>query len=608
MTTPTPHDQPEALLQRLVELESKLAETQDELRMLRRKPRLGLVWEDQSEGVEDQMTTELPVLERIPSRTVGESADPHLLIEGDNLHALACLQYTHAGRIDVLYLDPPYNTRSKEGDRFRYNDDYVDPEDEWRHSKWLSFMDRRIRLAKELLAPGGFLAISIDDNEMAHLRLLLDAHFGEANVKTIVVKMSETTGMKMASVKRLGTIPKLKEYLLIAKPDGVKGMEFEPIPKGAWDDEYRWVVKGLTRSQRERLGELSSKEGGVNDAEVVEADKLLASVRLLPIADVMKLDNVKKADEGRWKQTNAWRIVQVASSTSVLELAKPKRATVKQTFFAVRSKRDHILYVVKGDYPNTSSQPRLRLLFADDNLTKHPGDFWADITTTGIDAEGGVTFKNGKKPLALLRRVINAHPKKDAVVLDFFAGSGSTGHAVATLNAADGGKRQAILVTNDEGNICSEVTFPRMKGVLTGKLANGKSQDPLPGALRGYRCKFVKITRNRDAMLRRLSGSASDIIAIRENAYDVVEEERGRYVVLGNGDRRVVVWCDWADDGLTKLLATHSTAEERRLYMFGFGEAIDGDVVAKNPNWEVEALPEPLRAALERAHRRSAAQ
>lgn len=560
------------------------------------------MWEDQPEAVEERMATELPVLTAVPSRSVGApSGRPHLLIEGDNLHALATLQYSHAGRVDVIYIDPPYNTGSKD---FRYNDRYIDPDDEWRHSKWLSFMDRRIRLAKELLAPGGFLAVSIDDNEMAHLKLLLDQHFDEGNVKTIVVKMSEASGVKMASVKKAGTVPKLKEFVLLAQVGGVRGLRFDPIPKGSWDDEYRWVLDGMTLEQRQTIAELSIKESVTND-ELAVVDRILAGASVKPVTDVMAGEKVAFAGAEAWKRDNAWRIVRTVASTSVKALADAKRSTTDQEFFAVRSKRDGMLYVVRGTYKSESKKPRVQVIFADDNLTQHPGDFWADIATTGIDAEGGVSFKNGKKPLSLLRRIVGAHPKKDAVVLDFFAGSGSTGHAVADLNAADGGTRQAILVTNNEGEICTDVTLPRMRGVLTGQLANGRTTAPLPGSLRYYRCDFVPVTSNRDAMLRRLAGRATDLVAVREDTHEPAGEEKGRWQARTGDDRTVVVWCDWDSNGLADVLATHSATADKALYLFSFDDIPDPAIVAAHPDWRIETLPEPIRAALELAHRRS---
>ena len=148
------------------------------LELLNKQKKYGLVWEDKPEDVEERLRDELPVLKEVKDRFVS-SEDPeapnHVLIEGDNLEALTALTYTHAGKIDVIYIDPPYNTGNKD---FIYNDSFVDSEDSFRHSKWLSFMSKRLKLAKGLLSDKGVIFISIDDNEQAQLKLLCDEIFG----------------------------------------------------------------------------------------------------------------------------------------------------------------------------------------------------------------------------------------------------------------------------------------------------------------------------------------------------------------------------------------------------------------------------------------------
>ena len=168
------------LIHRISELEGLTdRERSALLGLLRADKAYGLVWEDKSEKVEDKMQEELPVLKEVKERALiskDKDAPNHILIEGDNLEALTTLAYTHAGRIDVIYIDPPYNTGNKD---FVYNDSFVDREDTYRHSKWLSFMSRRLRIAKQLLSDKGVNFTSIDDNEQAQLKLLCDEVFGE---------------------------------------------------------------------------------------------------------------------------------------------------------------------------------------------------------------------------------------------------------------------------------------------------------------------------------------------------------------------------------------------------------------------------------------------
>ena len=161
-----------------------------EYKELSKRKKFGIVWEDKIEEVAEQCKTSLPVLKDEKSKYFSTDKDEinHIFIEGDNYHALSVLNYTHKKKIDVIFIDPPYNTGSS---RWIYNNNYVDKEDRFRHSKWLSFMSKRLRLAKSLLKEDGFFIVTIDNNELFTLGLLMDEVFGEINrigVITVVHK------------------------------------------------------------------------------------------------------------------------------------------------------------------------------------------------------------------------------------------------------------------------------------------------------------------------------------------------------------------------------------------------------------------------------------
>ena len=150
------------------------------IRLIREQKKYGLVWEDSTEDAWEKMKTSIPVLNEVDDKRIlndkdGEHYPNHAIIEADNLHALIALTYTHAGMIDVIYIDPPYNTGNKD---FVYNDSFIGEDDAYRHSKWLSFMEKRLQIAKTLLSERGVIFISIDDNEQANLKLLCDEVFG----------------------------------------------------------------------------------------------------------------------------------------------------------------------------------------------------------------------------------------------------------------------------------------------------------------------------------------------------------------------------------------------------------------------------------------------
>lgn len=183
-----------------------------EVARLRELSRFGLVWEDKTEDVVEQCARKLPVLQELAELAILENGiqPTNVLIEGDNYHSLSVLNYTHPGSVDLIYIDPPYNTGHED---FIYNDNYVEADDTFRHSKWLSFMNPRLKLARNLLTESGMIFVSIDDNEMANLRLLLDQVFGEKNfINCITVKTKSSSGASGG-----GEDKKLKkniEYLL----------------------------------------------------------------------------------------------------------------------------------------------------------------------------------------------------------------------------------------------------------------------------------------------------------------------------------------------------------------------------------------------------------
>jgi adenine-specific DNA-methyltransferase len=152
-----------------------------EIERLKKRKKYGLVWEPKTEDVVELCKDKLPVVKEVKNKEIITDKDKpvNLLIEGDNYHSLSVLNYTHERKVDVIYIDPPYNTGNQD---FIFNDKYVDPEDGYRHSKWLSFMEKRLRLAKSLLRDSGVIFISIDDNEVAQLKLICDDIFGIQNM------------------------------------------------------------------------------------------------------------------------------------------------------------------------------------------------------------------------------------------------------------------------------------------------------------------------------------------------------------------------------------------------------------------------------------------
>ena len=438
----------------------------------------GLVWEKHEEAVDIMMRNNIPVFTEVPEREI--SAAPvesyNFLLEGDNLHSLRLLEKTHKGAIDVIYIDPPYNTGNKD---FVYDDTFIDTEDGFRHSKWASFMSERMALAKNLLSDDGFIAISIDDNEYAVLKLLCDEIFGLANYLTtfhIQVRYPD----KSISTEDKAFKP-LMEYILFYAKDNCKFIVNQ-------DEVDYGLEKFCYRITETGKGTFFSV--GKQDVVVFKPDE-------------MKIEQIDGCITGLKETWVTGSIYTTMSYGKVFQtIVEPRVATDglgclykvlgrgddglgyryytgPQRASATKGKMFSGVPLGKAACFKNGAAPKKKVPI----ITTH--NFAADFGN--IRHEGGIPFGSGKKPVKMLKQIINYNVKKNAVVLDFFAGSGSTGQAVIELNKDDGGKRSFILCTNNQSGICENTTYPRIRNVINGF----GSSAPAPANLKYYRTDFV---------------------------------------------------------------------------------------------------------------------
>ena len=368
-------------------------------------------------GKYDEVAVEPRILIEDPSKSYGDPNSENMLIHGDNLIALQALQQDFAGKIKCIYIDPPYNT----GTAFEHYDDNL------AHSIWLTLMRQRLILLWQLLTEDGLLAIQIDDNEFARLYLLLCEVCLEKNLKVICVKMSEATGVKMASVNKAGSIPKLKEYIILAKKDGIKNLSLERVAKEKWDQEYKTYCSGISDEELERVKAILNDEERTEE-DIAYVDSVMRNVKFTNMNDVAISQTGKSATE-EWCFNNAGRIVQFATLTGgARDLAIAKKQSYGDKLpgaFAIQTKQGK-MYIIRGDFNTETNLSRCKILFADQYLTVNPGDLWTDIKTTGLDNEGCVDFQKSKKPERLIRRIIRLNTQQNDIVLDSFLGSGTT--------------------------------------------------------------------------------------------------------------------------------------------------------------------------------------
>lgn len=526
------------------------------LELLNKEKKYGLVWENKPEDVEERLRDHLPVFTEVKSRAIlsdSPDAPNHILIEGDNLEALTALSYTHEGKIDVIYIDPPYNTGNKD---FTYNDDYVDKEDGFRHSKWLSFINKRLRIAKRLMSDDGVIFISIDDNEQANIKLLCNSIWGENNFVACVLQKSRDSisgdllfspnhNYLLVYAKVFANLFARKDQFRIPQEvDETKFKNPDNDPRGPW-----------------KLSPVDGPGGARKGNPYYEFLGITGYYRYSK--DMMQ----KYYDEGL--------------------IVKRKNSLGKKYFLSQALAK-------KGVPPTT---------------------WWDDAGTTTLGTKmlkeilPEREFTN-PKPLSLIKRCLQLAARETSTILDFFAGSGTTLHATMQLNSEDGGHRQCILVTNNENNICEEVTYERNKRVINGYTSpKGEQVEGLKNnSLRYYKTELLpreKSPRN----MRALMAAATELLCIKEDLYE--ESKRfGRYRTnpktiryFEKGDKRMlIIFCEELADQIAEEIKTLDFGGQRlKIYIFSPDRyAFDDNFYEVQDKVQLVALP----AAIYDAYRR----
>ena len=534
------------LIQKLKNLEGI---SQDEraflINLVNTKKKYGLVWEDKPEEVEEQLREYLPVLKEVKEKAIvnGEDYPNHILIEGDNLHALTALSFTHESKIDVIYIDPPYNTGNKD---FKYNDSFIDKEDAFRHSKWLSFMHKRLVIAKRLMKETGVLFISIDDNEIAQLKLLCDEIFFETNFISQLTLVNNIAGR---SDKK--HIALAHEYVLMyQKSNGFisTGVELgENLLK-----EYKFTdAKGLYRLQGLRKrGANSRREDRPNLFYQIYFNPLSNELTLEPqVGSIEIIPKLSDGNDGNWR----W------GKSTFLEKRHFLIAKVSNKKYEIFEK---VYYEMDGETKTTKMKSFL-----------YDSDYTSDTATTIFKSVlDDVPFNNPKSTLLIQDLIKISTPNKDGFVLDFFAGSGTTMHSLIAINEKDKGNRKCILVTNNENNICEEVTYERNKRVIQG-YTNGKGVAVVGLAnnnLRYYKSEFV----GRETSLknkRELTQLATELLCIKEDCYTEQKIKIKQAKLFANAKMTLLILFDDHIIPDAVELIKRMDAKEIKVYVFSMG-------------------------------------
>jgi adenine-specific DNA-methyltransferase len=552
------------------ELEKKNKKILEEVEKLKRqvkslksRKKYGLVWEEEKEP--EQIVTEcqykIPILKRAKGKEIvkDKTKPMNILIEGDNYHALSVLNYTHKGKIDVIYIDPPFNTGAKD---WKYNNNYVDINDLYRHSKWLNMMSKRLWLAKNLLKEDGVLICAIDDNEVNHLGVLLEEIFKDYEIHCITI---------------------------VHNPRGIQGNNF------SYTHEYAFFVfrKGLRVIGPRKLKEDEiywsnlRKWGGVSlrsDARNCFYPIIIRNNKIIGFGDI-PLDGVhpRRQTEEKAGKYYVWPID--------VEGVERKWRYSRQSIESVKD--------------------LLRLRKSGNRIEVEIGKPYGTVRTVWQDPKYDASVYGTQLVHALVPRshfdfpksVFNVYDclapiilqRKNAIVLDYFAGSGTTGHSVMILNKEDGGNRSFILCTNNENGIAEDVCYPRLKKVIDGH-RDYPDITKVAENLQYFKTELLDIdhiSHVSDEQKIRVTYQAGEMIALRENAFDEIERNEW-WQVFKNEGKHVAIYFKEDKSKLSELVRKMSRLQEVILYIFSWGKDEYKNEFTEYRNIRVEDIPEPI--------------
>ena len=552
-------------------------------RDLKRK-KLGLYWdrEIEKEDVVENCENKLPTLVRVEKNSIKTKEDvssPNVLIEGDNYHALQVLNYTHKGKIDVIYIDPPYNTGTRD---WIYGDHIVDPNDGYRHSKWLNMMEKRLSLARSLLSKRGVIFISIDDNEQARLKLLCDSVFSSKNYLNKLNWINNLKGRQIANKPYVKTYEHILLYAKNAddiyefgydkRDEEIKSMK--DIYKNAEYEEFtdkkgKYVIKNELYNTNSKTNEETRPNLCFNilynpRKNSVKFSDFNAKTRVpkgyFLIAPKKNNDGVHSVHAWRWSREK------IESETDDLEFVKTDSG------YKIYTKiRD--IYSVK----------------AKDLISISGGD--------GTLKEMKLSFPN-PKPVKLLKFLFKSIKKNDITILDFFAGSGTTGHAVLDLNKEDGGNRKFILCTNNENKIAEDVTYPRIKKAINGYKKNGKkdSVKGLGGNLEYFKTDFVEKMNSRAQLKYNLAQKCGQMLCLKEGIFNKHKSGTDYEIYVSNDKKQYLcIYYNFVNKSFDKFLKDLENIKERKLiHMFAEGDDVDEKQFNSIQNKKIIPIPKRI--------------
>ena len=631
------------LIAKLQKLEGLTNEEKSNLiGLLRQHKKYGLVWEEKQEEVEERLREELPVLTEVKERRIisdAPDAPNHILIEGDNLEALTALSYTHEGKIDVIYIDPPYNRGEND---FKYNDKFIDKDNLFRHSLWLSFMRKRLKIAKQLLSPTGVLIAHIDEHEFDALHMLLETEvFNESSNLGVIVwnKLNPKGDPHAVSImheyillfcKNKEAFIQQENTFTIRKPNAQKIIEkakslFKKIGTRSIPDEINDILKSYKISKEVKelfmveydletvnnefsnwLKKSDFKDGEKaycyidNNGDCFQPVSMAWPNKETPTDDYFKPLYHPINHEECPVPTKGWRnpsstMKRLLENGEIVQIL-PNMVIQGEVVFTTNKK-------------GKNNQPRRKYLLKDNLFENTPSIYNDGSSDDSLLVDLGISFPY-PKTLSVAEYLLKSVHPNPSTILDFFAGSGTALHATLELNEKDGGQRKCIIVTNNESNICEEVTYVRCKKVIDGYTTpQGQHVEGLhDNNLRYYRTDFIPRERTQRNM-RALVNAATDLLCIKEDLYEEkstlgtlkLKPQLARYF-SDSQKHMLVVYREEVVNELVEAIKTLELGKSMlKIYIFSPGRyAFDDDFYEVQDKVQLVALPAAIYDAYQR--------
>lgn len=529
---------------------------------LKKRKKYGLVWEEKEskESFNVDMKNHIPyILSQNQYNVTSVSNDndeksevTNILIEGDNFNSLSVLNYTHKGKIDAIYIDPPYNNGKK---TWKYNNNYIGKDDAYFHSRWLNMMSKRLKLAKKLLKKNGVLICSIDENELFHLGCLFEDIFPEFE-KHLITVIHNFRGIQG---KNISYINEFVFYLF--RKNQEKIIETKKLEKFEKSNFRNWGGESLREDAENCFYPVLIKNNEIIGFGGVLDDKIHPSNRIetnnAHITSIWPIDRNGIERKWRYARQSVEEIQELLSIEDDDEIHLLKTHEMVKTVWKDKrySAGDHGTALINRIVPN--------------NDFEFPKSLW--LVHDCLD----VVVRNRKK----------------AIILDFFAGSGTTGHAVMELNKKDHGDRQFILCTNNEislkmekllkkekapqskfieEGICRKICHPRIKNVMEGYIdtKNNERVMGLGGNLKYYKTDLQKLNTT-DKIKKEISNNAIEMLCLKENCFDIVDSEMNNFIIFKNQTNHLGIAHNKSGvNSLKKFIKKNDHEQKYAVYIF----------------------------------------